>query len=411
MPAEIRLIISNKGSQPVRYVLHGSQELKDHTWYAFEDEVEDVPAFTDRTVILTARPADDYWDYWFRLQFEQIVDGYTQIGNSFVKDGGGTTIAVTGGDSGAVNSGSVTVLYSNAVESPQVTPVGLKTIWEQPVDSDDVDLKTNVYREGVDKIVAAIQQSSKNEAGSGDGGGGTGGDGASGSARETLAAAGEAARTEAVTATADMEAQGETAKDDALGALNSMGDAPVSKGYSVSSSDVPESALRVTFPAKFGGATFDFNPFDADRFGTICDWFREATRWTVLVMLAVYCWEAMGDYCRGFSMARQAQGNTIAAGTGGQVTALLAAGLISVAVVGAITALIGWGFDELSFPALRSALLSNPLSGIPTQVFGMVNALFPVATIITCYVAKAAWNMYSSAVFLGCVTVVRFIVP
>jgi hypothetical protein len=170
-------------------------------------------------------------------------------------------------------------------------------------------------------------------------------------------------------------------------------------------------ALKVQFPAAFGGATVDLNPFSHSGLLTVAHWFREACRWLALVLLGVYLWQEMGTMVQGFSTMRQAQGNAVLGGTGAQATALVAAGLITAAVVVAMTALMSWSFGELSFAAVSAVASTSPMIGLPAAAVGMLSEVLPVSTIIGCALARYSFKFYATGLFATCAAVVRFVVP
>lgn len=208
----------------------------------------------------------------------------------------------------------------------------------------------------------------------------------------------------------------------AAGAASAAGSSAGSQAaslYSSSSVSSPPSlsgptgvpSLTVTFPASFGGKTFDFNPFTNDRFATICAWFRTATAWLAVVMLGVWVWTQVGEWTRSLAQVRQAQGNAVVGGTGAQATALIAAGAITVAVVACVTALLSWSFGEVGIAVIRSMTTTNPLATIPAGAYWMLDQVLPVSTLITCMLARVTFNMYAAPLFATCSAVVRFIVP
>lgn len=169
--------------------------------------------------------------------------------------------------------------------------------------------------------------------------------------------------------------------------------------------------LAVTFPAAFGGAEVDFNPFREDRLGPIAGWFRTATAWLTLVLLGGWVWTQMGEWIRGFSTIRQATGNAVVGGTGAQGTALVAAGLITTAIVVAVTGLVAWGFGDITITTISTTVTTNPLAGMGAGALWMVDQLLPVATLLTALVARITFNMYAAGLFSTCAAVIRFIVP
>lgn len=169
--------------------------------------------------------------------------------------------------------------------------------------------------------------------------------------------------------------------------------------------------LTIKLPPEFGGSTVDMNPFRSDRFGPAASWFRAAMVWLVLTVLGAWVWSQVADWTRGFSTMKQARGNTVLAGTGAQATALVAAGLITVAVVVGATALMSWSFGEISFSLIRTVSLRNPLVGLAGGALWMLNNLFPVATIVTALVARMSFNMFAAPLFATAAAAVRFVIP
>jgi len=269
---------------------------------------------------------------------------------------------------------------------PDASPTS-KAIWQaRPSNTNpsaQIDLVTNaVFREGIDKLYQIqkdkIDSDKKAE---------------------------ESALASVVTAGNSSTSAGVAAKS-AVQALYGQG----ITGLSISTDNgAPD--LTVSMPSAFGGATFDFNPFSNARFAAVCSWFRTATAWLVLVLLGTYIWSQVAEWTRGFSTIRQASGNAVLGGTGAQATALVAAGLMTVAVVVSITAILAWSMGDITLTFIKASALTNPLSGIPSGVFWMLNQVLPVTTIISAAVARMSFNMYAAPLFAGCAAVVRFIVP
>lgn len=186
-------------------------------------------------------------------------------------------------------------------------------------------------------------------------------------------------------------------------------DSPTGLPYSPGGGSAPN--FVVTLPSSFGGGSFDLNPFSSDRLGEVASWFRSAVAWLAIVSLGGWVWSQLGDWVRGISMLPQAKGNTLVAGTGAQATALVAAGLMTTAIVVAITAILSWSFGELTIPTLISTALSNPVGAMPAGALWMLDQIFPVGTLVVCLVAKLSFNIYAAGLFATCAAVIRFIVP
>jgi len=266
-----------------------------------------------------------------------------------------------------------------------------------------LNLKNQVFREGVDRITTAITNS-------GGGGGGGGGVTTQSEAlalqQNTLFATSEA--TESPTL-ASMAASGNSAASD-LAAL--WGSVPTERGYSVDPGDGPNIAgagiLAIQMPAAFGGAIVDFNPFTETRLGPLASWFRTATEWLVALLFAGWMFQQFYDWMKASAATRQATGNPIAAGSGAQATALLMAGVITVAVLVGATALFAWGFDSLDVSGMIGHMTENPLATIPTGIVWMLDQVLPVDFLLSVFVAKIAFSMLAGKLFAIMAAVVRW---
>jgi len=261
-----------------------------------------------------------------------------------------------------------------------------------------------LFREGVEMIASAVAS------------GGGGGGGSAGVQGEALALSQNAALASAESTfkptAADRVAAAGNATTSQLALL------PGSTAPSIGDVIVPvnpeatvPSVLLISLPEKMGGAVYDLNPFRADRLGVVVAWFRSAVKWLALILFGSWVWSKFSEYLRAASMVRQAQGNAIAAGTGGQATAFVAAGIITVAVGVAIAALVGWSFDGMGLGTLLAATAQNPLAGMPAAALWMLNMMFPISTLIACFVGKMMFERFASGIYIGLMTVVRFCVP
>lgn len=173
-----------------------------------------------------------------------------------------------------------------------------------------------------------------------------------------------------------------------------------------------EPDFTVSMPGKFGGKVFDLNPFRADRLGPVVDWFRLAVAWLCIVLYGIWISKEVGEWMKGVSTIRQAQGNTVVGGTGAQATALVAAAAITVAVSTFTVALIAWlSGDVVSISTMLQAIGLNPMSGVPSTVGWMLDRVFPIATMVTCLVARMSFNFYAAKIFAVAMTIIRWIVP
>lgn len=216
------------------------------------------------------------------------------------------------------------------------------------------------------------------------------------------------AKVVAANPTADkMRTDGQAAGSEIAG---KYGAAPAAVNYT---SGVQASAVdfSVELPATFGGAVFDLDPFRADRLGPVCDWLRKAIEWAAWIALGALVWKEIGEFTRGLATIRQAQGNAAVGGTGAQATALVAAGIMTTAIVVATTGLMSWAFGDATFAKLASVQAANPLIGIPAKVLWFLDQVFPVATLLLCFVARISFRFYGTTLFATCSAVIRFVVP
>lgn len=202
-----------------------------------------------------------------------------------------------------------------------------------------------------------------------------------------------------------MQSTATAASAEATGILPS---APTGLGYEVGGS---EPDLTIEMPAMFGGLTFDMNPFQSGRFGPLASWLRAAIHWLTLVTLGVWISAQVGEWAKAINQAQQAKGNAVALGSGGQVTALIAAGIITAAVISAMVALISWGFGGVNYSAIIGLLGTNPMTTLAAGSLWMVDQVIPIATVLLALVARVAFSMYATTIYAGIAAFVRFIVP
>jgi len=323
-------------------------------------------------------------------QWVSVVGGSTGLADVPVSGEETVFTAATGTASAAnvVNTGTTPAPATTiAVTAPTVLPAGKivapgtgGAIWTGGGGTGGVS--DAVFKEGVDKLLSQ---------GVGDAKVSTGVLSAKASGDSAYAGAGSA---------------GGAAKSQAEGLYGSR---PTGLGYTLSSSGEP--SLSVTMPIAFGGATFDLNPFQSDRLKSVTDWFRVGMIWLTLATLGVWIWTQLAEWTRGLSTIQQAKGNAVIGGTGAQATALVAAGLITAAVVVATTALLGWAFGSINVPALVATVTENPVATMAAGAFWMLDQVFPVATMIAALVARMTFQMFSATLFAGVAAVIRFVVP
>lgn len=271
-----------------------------------------------------------------------------------------------------------TIVAPKVGPTSSVTPTGAGgTVWRNT--SGGASLSETVFMEGIDRITDSTKQ--QNEvAGAVLGAKGLGTD-----ATSAMAAAGAAKKTEA-----------QNAIPGAATITTTMG----------GSGTAPATLFTLA-----GNKTVDWDPFASGRFAGLASWFKSAIRWATLGWFYGWVWLQMGTWIRGFSFAPQAKGNPVVAGTGAQATALIAAGLITTAVIGGTTTLLAFAFGDLTYGNMLSLFGTNPFDGLASGALYFLNAFFPLATICTVFLARISFHMYAASVFAGVTTLIRFIVP
>jgi len=289
-------------------------------------------------------------------------------------------------------------------QSTPNSPGGGGSPWLAPsggtVDTERLDKTT--FRQGVDKLEVAIKASEKQRKADAD---------ALKEAVEELTDENQKAINEAAFAAleANPEIIGMQSAGSAAGASSSavFGSTPGGKGYALTPGGAP--VLAIADP--FSGQEYDLNPLQNEGIATAVSWFRQAVAWLALMTFASWVWGQVAEWTRGMSTLPQAKGNPVVAGTGAQATALLAAGLMTTAVITAMVGILAWSFDDINIPSLVSLSTTNPMATIPAGAYWMLDQFFPIATLVTCVIARMTFNMYASTIFATTAAIVRFIVP
>lgn len=364
----------------------------------------------------------DRWDYSQTVsglsyrgeagyQIEQQAVGQTLTGNSYVSGGTSTAVAwvpimpvtiffsqSSAGEVYTVDLGTVAARGDTRTETPDFS----KTLWHVT----DTTLTADLYREGVDKMVFATDNVALAA-----GGGGSGGAGNPTANSEAVGQLVLNAMAGAPASPAGAESEAHSASDLARSGSDSLFRDVVSSASSATfDGGVQPEVLTVHFPAMLSGAVIDLNPFRTDRLSGVAGWFKGAVAWLAVATLGIWIWKELETSAFRISQGQQARGNTVA-GTGGQITALIAASAITVVVVTSTAALLSWSFGEISFSAIKGLLGTNPLSTLATGSLWMVNQILPASTIVTCLLARLSWRFYNVPLLAASLAVVRFVIP
>lgn len=278
---------------------------------------------------------------------------------------------------------------------------GLKPIWEVA----DETLTADLFREGVDKLFAGVSASASSGSG--------GADPAATSNREAVATAQIQANqltdfsglTPSASASA-FAAAGASASDD----VTSLFPAVISGlPFALPAMAAPD--LTISLPAIMGGGVVDFNPFTPDRFGPMVAWFRAAVGWIALAHLCAWLWAELGTWSRAVSSSPQARGNAVVGGTGAQATSFAAAAIITVAILAAMTAFLGYAFDTYNPVSLLSGLTTSPFVDLASGSYWLLNTCFPIAILLSVLLVRATFSVFAVTIYAGVSAVIRFVTP
>jgi len=171
------------------------------------------------------------------------------------------------------------------------------------------------------------------------------------------------------------------------------------------------SDFSIAFPASMGGKTVDLSPWASGRFSAIITWFRSATQWGLVATFVGWLSYSMYVLSKSMNQVQQAKGNAVLGGTGAQATALIAAGLITVAILAGLVGVVAFTVGDLSVTALINHFTANPVAEMPARAAWMLNEFFPIGTMLTLIAARVSFNILASKIYLAVGAVVRFIVP
>jgi hypothetical protein len=290
-----------------------------------------------------------------------------------------------------------------------------KSVWSAPPAS--TALTDSAYKEGVDKTSSALDKINKTlESKLSTGGGGTIEEGETGDTgtHDRLDSIDEKMETEAAKhqeALDNNPTSGQTASSGNSAGNSESGAVKQYSAPNVSLSGASAPVFGITLPAAFGGQTFDLNPFQSSRFASICAWHRKACEWLAVVLFGLWCAKEASAMIRGLTAARQATGNTVFAGTGGQATAFIAAGIITVIMAVAIVAVCTFSTTNLGGGTLLSVIDDDPFSGLIGGAVWMMDQLFPLGAVIACFAGRLVWQAAAQSAFTLAAAAIRFVVP
>lgn len=311
------------------------------------------------------------------------------VGNSYVANGTPSGYRLVG--TVHLGGGTPWQKYRFTIYPSESVPDGAKTLWQ----TDDTTLTANLFREGVDKIVA--------------------GQGATATSSSTATLDGT--KTELVAEYQYNFVTGASLPTDAAAQSN----ASVTAMQNAITEHVVRQQGNVTVTATGDGdASFwivqlpkgngefrelDLNPMHVDGVPIIAQWVKIAISVLAIYLFEVWCWEQMQGLVGPAALIPQAKGNTVA-GSGGQVTGLLNASAVATVMVSlpaVCFALYQAAFTIIGtvFPA-TSPIDVMPASGAEpfmTAAFTLINHFIPTTLLLILaaqmfVVRKAAFAIY-----------------
>jgi len=197
---------------------------------------------------------------------------------------------------------------------------------------------------------------------------------------------------------ATAQTSGASSNTSAQGSINAFDVptiAPTSPGSQSLEIDVP------------GVATFSLDPSSDPVVSLVIEWIRAFMAWCIVLAFWWWLWAEFKQLMGLAMLLPQAKGNTVAAGTGGQATALIAAGAISVFLLGVPAAF----FAVNTFGAGMDA---NPFSGASGPVavaLYLLYMFFPVEVLVSALVAAFAVRKGGIVILTGVAALIRFVIP
>lgn len=215
----------------------------------------------------------------------------------------------------------------------------------------------------------------------------------------------------------DMGAAGSAAGASYTSAYGTATNHSLSGGMVVSSESDPGEIWTLHLPVAVGGSiTVDLNPMHNAVVATVFAWFKLVVSVAMLWMFEYWCWGEFKSYAMFLPVVGQAHGNPVLGGTGGQFTALLAAGVVATVISSAPAAywaLFSGSFDVLySLAGAGSSPQVMPASTGPVGAgFWLVQQAFPVSLLVTVLGQVFIVRKAGLLIFEVAALSIKFVVP
>jgi len=200
-------------------------------------------------------------------------------------------------------------------------------------------------------------------------------------------------------------AQGVEATQSAMGTLN----------YTVPSVSTSAPNWTMAFTAGNASLNFSYDPFEKPWMNTASNWIRTFIAWALAYYFLRWCLDQLVSARRHVELAPQTRGNTVPGGFGGQVTAAIAAGIITATMVSMVLVIYAmWRDGAIGTFTVSNLFSSSPLVNAPDMIkkgLYVLEQLFPVTTAITCMINYMTFKFQVEASVVAAATFKRFINP
>jgi len=315
--------------------------------------------------------------------------GYSEVGNSYVADGSGTQYVILDSNGLSTSSEPYYGIVNAYPIGPKPTDNKDKTLWLVQ----DTTLSADLFREGIDKVVAA-----RSTAGSGSASGMTFSEFQS-SETEIKALEERSLANERPTPN-QIEEFADLARSQAEDAVNaSLPDVTPNSTY------VPVSS---PLTVEFQGQTLDFDPAHHESVAQVCSFLKSLTGWVLIYWFYLWCWRMFNEVLEHASIVPQAKGNPVVGGTGAQATALLAATLITAVMLAVPVSY--WAAVTLDFTSLTQSPLTGQTDSIGAAVY-LLGQVVPLELCLTLVFEMVVVYKARAVLLFGAAAAVRFFVP
>jgi len=339
--------------------------------------------------------------YWVRgypseyppiITVNHVVGGTIQVGASLIASSNDTT-----------HKQLVSVqMYSEdgpgGMSDPPLIPVRVQgeeqsagVVWQTA----DTTLTANLFREGIDKLA---------------GGGGAAATGGGGENTEVVATMQLAAESAQPTVSV-MSESASTAGAAFNSAVSGITDG-LRGNITATVPTAPPSLFDISIPrGPAAPVAINLNPLTVPAIASVAAWMKLVLTVLLLIGFEAWVWSQFDDYVKAFVQVPQAKGNTFA-GTGGQATGLIAAGILAALITSlpaAFFAVYGGSFTAIGI--LSSTELMPATQSFFVAAFYVLSAFFPVSVALAVLAQWFVVRKAGTALFgVACIGV-KFVVP